>query len=244
MKKVIVSTLFGLVIFVSVQAQNTPDEPLLPQNENYFEGFAEQLMESLDIENIQDQMMELTEKLKSYSGDFENEPHQWMDSLRNGMQNDSEYFFLDQFDRENLGGQFEGLQEMLMPMLDSMLMGNDFMKSFGLGQLGESNGSPFDMEQFFGQSQLKNFGSGSNSTINAIEAELWKEGLFTEGNINKMELTGRSLKINGQRQDQDTFKKYKQLYEQSSGHELHEDSMISLSFGSENPSKKRKTRRI
>lgn len=237
--------------FLTAQSDST-DDPLLPQNDEFFEGFAEQLMESFNIEDLEEQMLQLSEQMMGYSDGFENEPYQWIDSLKNGMKDGKGFFFLDPNGGDQLGFQFDQIQEMLKPMLDSMMNGGMFQQ-FNFGDMGDMpGGGMFDMKQFFGDGNMempdfKNFGgTGTKTFADKIEAEMWKDNLFQEEDINKVEITGKHLKVNGVKQPQEVFEKYRDLFEQSQGHGLTDDSTIKLNFSNERPNKKKrvKTQRI
>jgi len=231
-------------------AQTNDEEPLLPQNNEFFEEFAEQLMESFNMEDLEEQMLQLAEQLNGYTDDMENEPYEWIDSLKNGMMNGKGFFFLDPSGGDNLGMQFGQMQEMLQPMLDSM-MGGGFFKQFDFGNLDDMQGGHFDMQEFFGKGaepfeEMKNFGRAGKMTFaDKVEAEMWKDNLLQEEDINQIEITGKHLKINGQKKSQSVFEKYRDMFEQSQGYSLTHDSIIKLNFGNERPKQqKRKTKRI
>jgi len=225
------------------------DEPLLPQNNEFFENFAEQLMESFNIEELEEQMLQLSEQMQGYSDDFEGEPYQWIDSLKNGMMDGKGFFFLDQNGGDQLGGQFGNMQEMLQPMLDSLMNGGMFQQ-FNFGNLGDMQGGNFDMKQFFGDGdmnmdELRNFGGGKKTFADKMEAEMWKDKLLQTEDINQIEITGKHLKVNGVKQPQATFEKYRDLFELSQGHALTPDSTLKLNFSNEKPKKKkRRTQKI
>ena len=236
-------------------AQSNDEEPLLPQNDEFFEGFAEQLMESFNLEDLEEQMLQLAEQLNGYSDGMENEPYEWIDSLKNGMIDGKGFFFLDPNGGDNLGMQFGQMQEMLRPMLDSMMnggmMGGGIFDQFNFGNMGDIQGQMFDMNKLFGEgmdfSDMKNFGNTGNITFaDKVEREMWKDKLFQSDDINQVEITGKHLKINGKKQSQELFEKYKDMFEASQGHPLTSDSTIKLNFSNEQPTnqKKRATKRI
>ena len=237
----------------SIHAQSdSKDEPLLPQNNEFFENFAEQLMQSFNIEDIEEQMLQLTEQLKGYSNDLEGEPYEWIDSLKNGMIDGEGFFFLNPNGGDQLGMQFGDMQEMLQPMLDSMMNGGlldgGMFQQFNFGDLGDMQGGNFDMKQFFGDKDmgaLRNFGNNKMTFAEKMEAQMWNDKLLQTEDINQIEITGKHLKINGVKQSQDVFEKYRDLFEASQGHALTPDSTIKLNFGNEAPkTKMRRAQRI
>ncbi len=243
-----------LVLAISIsytQAQtDQKDEPLLPQNNEFFENFAEQLMESFNLEELEEQMLQLTEQMHGYTNDMEGEPYEWIDSLKNGMMDGQGFFFLDPNGGDQLGMQFGEMQKMLQPMLDSMMNGGMFQQ-FNFGDMGDMMpGSNFDMKQFFGDGDMnmgerRNFGGTKKTFAEKMEAEMWKDNLLQTEDINQVEITGKHLKINGVKQPTATFEKYRDLFELSQGHSLTPDSTLKLNFGNEKPTRnKRRTQRI
>jgi len=247
----ILSLLFVLAISVNyLYAQaDEKDEPLLPQNNEFFEGFAEQLMESFNIEDLEEQMLQLSEQLQGYSEGLEGEPYEWVDSLKNGMIDGKGFFFLNPNGDDQMGMQFGNMQEMLQPMLDSMMNGGMFQQ-FNFGGMDEMQGGMFDMNQFFGDGEmnmgeLRNFGGTKKTFAEKMEAEMWKDKLLQTEDINQIEITGKYLKVNGIKQPQATFEKYRDLFELSQGHSLSSDSKLKLNFSNEQPiQKKRRTQKI
>lgn len=250
----LLSLAFVLALSYSTSfAQTNDDEPLLPQNNEYTEEFAEKLMESFNLEELEEQMLQLAEQLNGYSNGMNNEPHEWIDSLKNGMMDGKGFFFLDPNGGDNLGMQFGQMQEMLRPMLDSMMnggmMGGGIFDQFNFGDMGDM-GQMFDMSKLFGQDMdlgdLGNFGNSSKMTFaDKLEAEMWKDDLLQEEDINKVEITGKDLKINGQKQSKAIFEKYRDMFELSQGYSLTHDSIIKLNLGNEKPQQqKRSTKRI
>lgn len=236
-------------------AQSNDEDPLLPENEEFMEGFAEQLMESFNLEELEEQMLQLAEQLNGYSNGMENEPHEWIDSLKNGMMDGKGFFFLDPNGGDQLGMQFGQMQEMLRPMLDSMMNGGmmdgGIFKQFNFGDMGDMGGQMFDMSKLFGEGMdfgnMKNFGgSGKMTFADKVEKEMWSDQLFQTDDINQVEITGKYLKVNGKKQSQEVFEKYRDMFEASQGHPLSSDSTIKLNFSNEQPSeqKQRRTKRI
>lgn len=243
--------LFSVTITIAV-AQSNDDEPLLPQNNEFLEDFAEQLMQSFNLEDLEEQMLQLSEQMLDYSDGMENEPYQWIDSLKNGMIDGKGFFFLDPNGGDQLGFQFDQIQGMLKPMLDSMMNGG-MMGQFNFGDMGDMpGGGMFDFQQFFGDGgiqvpNIENFGgTGKKTFADKLESEMWNDNLFQEDDINTVEITGKDLKVNGKKQSQAVFEKYRDMFELSQGHALTNDSTIKLNFGNERPSnkKKRRTQRI
>lgn len=73
-----------------------------------------------------------------------------------------------------------------------------------------------------------------------LGAALNYDGMLLPGESNKVELTGKYLKINGEKQPNNIFQKYKRILEEESGIELNKNSK--LQFNLEGKTSKRKYR--
>ena len=87
-----------------------------------------------------------------------------------------------------------------------------------LGQLGHLG----DFPQVFSSKGNKQFGN-LNSTI---EQELRHDGFIQKGKKFRFELNGKKLKINGDKQPENIWLKYKKLYESQTGSEMNKDSQL------------------
>ena len=67
-----------------------------------------------------------------------------------------------------------------------------------------------------------------NTPTDVLLEELSKDGFIPETGNHKIELTGKHLKINGDKQPANIFEKYKKIFEQELGHELTKDSKIKI----------------
>jgi len=68
--------------------------------------------------------------------------------------------------------------------------------------------------------------SNTLKPIDKISRTLNKDGFLNKEKNNKIELSGKQLKINGEKQASNIHQKYKKLYEAAFGHELSHDSKI------------------
>lgn len=59
---------------------------------------------------------------------------------------------------------------------------------------------------------------------------LFKDGFLQKDGTNKIELSGKHLKINGEKQPSNIYTKYKKIYEDSVGHTLSKDSKIKIDY--------------
>jgi len=80
----------------------------------------------------------------------------------------------------------------------------------------------------------------NSSFSDAIGNALNKDGLLIPGQENKVELTGKYLKINGEKQPTNIYQKYRRIFEEESGTTLQKNSKLQFSF--EGKESKRKYR--
>lgn len=69
-----------------------------------------------------------------------------------------------------------------------------------------------------------------NSFSDAIGNALNRDGLLIPNQTNKVELTGKHLKINGEKQPNNIYQKYKRIFEEESGTSLSKSSKLQFSF--------------
>jgi hypothetical protein len=155
-----------------------------------------------------------------------------MDSLRTFNFNDFNFNFegLDSLDGRmmDLNKLFEGLGEN-MPHFNFDFQDLDHLKNFN-----------FDNEFDFGEDF--NFDRGmprsSGKISDKIGQALNQDGLLIEGKDNKVELTGKHLKINGEKQPSNIHQKYKNIFEDYSGIDITKDSKIEFMIEGKKPSKR------
>ena len=80
--------------------------------------------------------------------------------------------------------------------------------------------------------------SDNNNLEELIGKQLNKDGFLIANEINKVELSGKHLKINGEKQPSNIWNKYKNLFERETGMPLHKDTK--LVFNVEGKESKRK----
>ncbi len=100
---------------------------------------------------------------------------------------------------------------------------------------GQMESRPFDFEHNFpdnfeenGIEINKNIRPNNFSEI--IGNALNKDGLLLPGQENKVELSGKNLKINGEKQPNNIFQKYKRIFEEESGTTLKKNSKLEFNF--------------
>ena len=69
----------------------------------------------------------------------------------------------------------------------------------------------------------KNFSEALGNALN-------RDGLLIPGQENKVELTGKHLKINGEKQPGNIYQKYKRIFEEQSGTTLQKNSKLEFNF--------------
>ena len=93
-----------------------------------------------------------------------------------------------------------------------------------------------------------NSDDSDDQLINRIESELLKDGLIESSNKYSLELNKKELKINGKKQEDQTWLKYKNIYEDSTGSKMNKSNFMirknSDNNGSNNKSKVKKTIRL
>lgn len=67
---------------------------------------------------------------------------------------------------------------------------------------------------------------GSNRLSDILDKALNSDGMLIPGELNNIELTGKYLKINGQKQPDNIYRKYRSIFEEESGMELKNNSKL------------------
>lgn len=221
--------------------------------ENWGENFGEELGQSFEVwgEKIGEDMDIWIEK---WSKDFEDDSlnirhFSWPDSNR-----------MRGFVFPNDMNEVE-MHEELEKMLEGLQLENLDMQNLleTLPQLGESDIQMFQLdlddlpkgysfpERFFEggrsftfpQGQGLNFG---NKTVeDKIGYELRKDRIITPGEKSEIELTGKHMKINGDKQPKNIWQKYKSIFEEASGIELSKDSKLKFEVMGKRTLKKSKS---
>lgn len=147
---------------------------------------------------------------------------------------------------EKLNGNHLKLVDSLGDLSDSLFSGifemrSDFPSQFYHFDL--PSGEGFDLE--FPQSEFYENRVNPSTPTDVLLSELNKDGFIPDSGKHKIELTGKHLKINGQKQPDNIFNKYKKIFEKELGHELSKDSKIKIEANQSdiktNDSKKKRT---
>ena len=155
-----------------------------------------------------------------------------MDSLRAFNFNDFNFNFegFDSLDGRmmDLNKLFEGLGEN-MPNFDFDFQDLDRLRNFNFDHDFDF-GEGFDFDRTIPRS--------SGKISDKIGQALNQDGLLIEGKENKVELTGKHLKINGEKQPSNIHQKYKKMFEEYSGIDVTKDSKIDLMIEGKKPVKR------
>ncbi len=182
-------------------------------------------MDQFDTHGIQ-------EKLKESFRGFEFDPNHLKsnrDQFRFFFEDGSDYPQFDSMDID-ISGIIESIPEMrfLEDMklnsldIDSLISQARKGSIYRFDGLDDFNFGPsFPNGQDFSMKHL-----GQLKPIDKISAELSEDGFLNGETMNKIELTGKHLKINGEKQASNIHQKYKRLYEDAVGHVLSDDSKI------------------
>ena len=113
--------------------------------------------------------------------------------------------------------------------LDSFFSGPNNMKRFQFpnGEDMVFKHYNFDAPNGFKHHNLDDHSYSNNTLKSKMTRELNNDGFLTKGE-NKVELSGKQMKINGEKQPSNIWNKYKKLYEKYVGAELNKDSKIVL----------------
>lgn len=80
--------------------------------------------------------------------------------------------------------------------------------------------------QFDVDGDARFFGEGGNTVVDKIGYALQRDGLLEEYKLNKIELSGKHLKINGDKMPSALYNKYKDIYQESTGAPLTKSSKL------------------
>ena len=200
--------------------------------ERFGEGFGEDFGKSMEEwgENFE----------QSFGKDMEN----WGERFGKSMENWGEQFG-NRFEMHFEDGDSSRAYSFVMPEIDGdmMLELEDIIGGLDLEGLKmlELEGMTDELSELlegldFDELRLKDLGNnrgnnragkGSSSTVeDKIGYELRKDRLIATGEVSEVELSGKHMKINGDKQPKNIWNKYKEIFEESSGIELSKDSKL------------------
>jgi hypothetical protein len=141
-----------------------------------------------------------------------------------------EFKGMDGLDMSNFNEQMKKLQDQLGNMqfdfrgLDSMDF-KGFNFDFGNGDtfIDPFGNFPENMPDIDIPNNKTNFSDALGNALN-------RDGLLIPNQSNKVELTGKHLKINGEKQPSNIYQKYRRIFEEQSGTTLEKNSKLQFSF--------------
>lgn len=89
---------------------------------------------------------------------------------------------------------------------------------------------PHEMPDYMDDLSTHDNHHGTKNFSDIIGNSLNRDGLLLPGQENKVELTGKHLKINGEKQPSNIYQKYKRIFEEQSGTVLEKNSRLEFSF--------------
>lgn len=188
------------------------------------------------LQNDSTSMAQLEEKLKNLGLDFEafglsieesfdddwaRSMQEWGESFRNNfsekMGDSLNYFNFPQGDI--MDEETMQLLEDAMENIDLKGLNFHFPENLNLGE--------HDLFDNYLRQHDTDFPNFRNKTIqDKIGYELRKDRLIVSGEQSEVELSGKHMKINGEKQPTNIWSKYKEMFEESSGIELSKDSKL------------------
>ncbi len=161
-----------------------------------------------------------------------------------------------QFNLDSLREKFSGKEfKMIFPnggdMMDLRRFPDIDLKSYGIDMdspdiqiFGDENGIEGGDNRMTPLREFRGFENNDFGSKNDLESiigkQLNRDGFLIAGKKNKVELSGKNLKINGEKQPSNIWNKYKELFEIETGMSLNKDTK--LVFEIEGKEQKRKVR--
>jgi beta-lactamase regulating signal transducer with metallopeptidase domain len=118
--------------------------------------------------------------------------------------------------------QFSNGEDIDVDALLAEVLPKTFMEEY----FSSPNGNNLQIERFLSDgNDISHRISGGNSLKDKISRSLAKDGFLIEGK-NKVELSGKHMKINGEKQAKNIWNKYRKIYEKNLGTHLTKDSKV------------------
>jgi len=204
--------------------------------------------DEIDLSNLEEEMEKLGIEMEEWGEEFEytfgKDMEKWGENFGKSMENWGEQFG-ENFEWHFEGGDSARTFPFVMPEIDGdmMLELQDIIGGIdmeGLKML-ELDGMTDELEKMlegldFDELQLRGlehnrrdgrnrFGKSSTAE-DKIGYELRRDRLIATGEISDVELSGKHMKINGDKQPKNIWNKYKEIFEEASGIELSKDSKL------------------
>jgi len=143
----------------------------------------------------------------------------------------------------NMEGDSSGVYSFVMPQMDEDVMQQlqdiigdidmEGLKMLELEGMSQDLSEMFEdldfdeMRRFDGNRNQNDRFFGKNRTVeDKIGYELRRDRLIATGEVSEIELSGKHMKINGDKQPKNIWNKYKEIFEEESGIELTKDSKL------------------
>lgn len=170
---------------------------------------------------------EMDEKIKKLFEDNKIKMDEWRENFDQNKLRDFNKSFGFSEDQLNKMLKELGSLPLKLKNLDSLNSGFKVFR-FPDHNSGDGNGFHFNFGDDFDEIHTPE--SKSNNFSEIIGNALNRDGLLIPGEENKVELTGKHLKINGEKQPNNIFQKYKRIFEETSGATLEKNSKLQFSF--------------
>ena len=178
-------------------------------------------LEDMELQEWEEGLRQLSERLKdmdfSHLEDLELQEWEGKEEFKEQMEE-----FKKQMEKHNLDNMehLKGLEELHEMEHLKGLEGLEKLRELeGLGEMFEN----FNFEFPEWGIENRHFGGNANDHI---ARELNEDGLIKIGENNEIELTGKHLKINGEKQPGNIWEKYKGIFEEYTGMKLTKDSKV------------------
>lgn len=198
---------------------------------------------------------------ENFEKDFGQGMEEWGEQFGRSMEAWGEQFE-DGFEWHFEDGDSTRAFSFVMPHIDEgmMLQLGDIMKDFNIDgldlenfEMPELQGSMRDLTELLedldlesldlrdleGHRKMPRSSFGNGRTVeDKIGYELRKDRLISTGEVSEVELSGKHMKINGEKQPTNIWKKYKEIFEEESGFELSSDSKLKFNVEGKKTMKK------
>ncbi len=210
--------------------------------------------DDIDLGNLEEKMEELGIEMENWSEnfgesfgeDFGKSMEQWGEQFGKSMENWGEQF-----------GDSTRALSFVMPEIDGDMMKQleDIMGGIDIEgfQMLELDGMTDELEKMLegldldelnlrglegNRNNSRNGRSKSSTVEDKIGYELRKDRLIATGEVSEIELSGKHMKINGDKQPKNIWNKYKEIFEENSGLELSKDSKLKFNVEGKKTMKK------
>ena len=206
-------------------------------------GDLEETLESFGLE-MEEFGLEMEELGENFEQSFGKDMEKWGEDFGKSMEIWG-HQFEDGFDMQFQNGDSSRAYSFVMPDMDGDMMkklediiGGIDMEGLKMLELdGMTDGleemlEGLDLDELQGRNDgnrrdYRVIGTNKNKTVeDKIGYELRKDRLIATGEVSEVELSGKHMKINGDKQPKNIWNKYKEIFEETSGIQLSKDSKL------------------